>query len=227
MSPLVVRRLSALLVAVGLVLMGWPVATWAYGVYWQAQLARELALPPATDASIAVSPSPAPSPRAAKAKIAARAAAKPKPPPAPAPAFSRAVPGGAFARLRIDRIDLDAVVVEGDDARSLRRGPGHLPETGRPGEPRNCAIAAHRDGWFSRLHEVRVGDPVLVRTRGGGVFEYEVSERRVVTPDRGDLLDRGPVPDLTLITCTGPGYPRSKYRLLVFCRLREDLQLIK
>lgn len=222
--------------AAGLILMIWPAATWAYGIYWQARLARELPPMPASDVAL-VPPATVPPPRpsappsalasgmAAAVRRAAEAVPSlppPPPPPSRTPpsAEPRPLPGGAFARLHIPRIGLDAVVVEGDDARSLRRGPGHLPRTGRPGEPRNCAIAAHRDGWFARLDEVEIGDAVRVRTRER-VFEYEVWERRVVTPDRGDLLERGPFPDLTLITCTGPGYPNSKYRLLVFCRLRE------
>ena len=112
------------------------------------------------------------------------------------------------------------MVIEGVDGVALRRGPGHLPTTGLPGERRNCAIAAHRDGWFQRLPEVRVGDAVHVQTMEGA-YEYVVGEKKVVTPDRSDLLNRGRKPYLTLITCTGPGYPRSAYRLLVFCKLRD------
>jgi sortase A len=135
----------------------------------------------------------------------------------------RVRPGEALARLRIGRIGLDAIVVEGVSRVALRQGPGRLPTTGFPGENRNCAIAAHRDGWFRRLPDVRAGDPVWVETPGRR-YEYVVEEKRVVTPDRGDLLRRGPNPVLTLITCTGPGYPRSTHRLLVFCRLRTVQQ---
>ena len=51
-------------------------------------------------------------------------------------------------------------------------------------------------------------------------YTYTVWKKRVVDPNRTDLLDQGPSPVLTLITCTGPGYPHSRYRLLVFCRLQ-------
>ncbi|MES2459330.1 MAG: sortase, partial [Armatimonadota bacterium] len=71
---------------------------------------------------------------------------------------------------------------------------------------------------FQRLHDVHEGDPIWLETRDS-LFKYTVSLKKVVTPNRGDLLNQGKRPVLTLITCTGPGYPRSKYRLLVFCRL--------
>ena len=29
------RHLGTLLIAAGLLLMSWPVVTWAYGIYWQ------------------------------------------------------------------------------------------------------------------------------------------------------------------------------------------------
>ena len=41
-----------------------------------------------------------------------------------------------------------------------------------PGESRNCAIAAQRDGWFLRLPEVRAGDPVWVETADSR-YEYK------------------------------------------------------
>jgi sortase A len=204
------RRLGSLLVAAGLVLMAWPVVTWAYGLYWQEQLARSLPPPAADVPGTAASPSPAVAP----------AGPKRAPPRQPKPKKPSLRAGQAVARLRIPRIGLEAIVVEGVDGRALRRGPGHLPGTALPGENRNCAIAAHRDGWFRRLPEVRAGDPIWVETPDS-LYKYVVEEKRVVTPDRGDLLKRGEKPHLTLITCTGPGYPRSAYRLLVFCDLRS------
>jgi sortase A len=189
------RYLETLLFAGGLLLAFWPAITWAYGVYWQDRLAREWSTPRA---------SPAARHRPAEAS---RKTARP-------------VRGcKTVARLRIARIGLDAIVVDDVDAASLRRGPGHLPETCLPGESGNCAIAAHRDGWFSRLPELRPGDLVRLNTPDCG-YQYRVVEKRVVEPRRTDLLAPRGYPTLTLITCTGPRQPRSLYRLLVFCRLQ-------
>ncbi len=177
------------MIVAGLLVMSWPVVTWAYGVYSQERLRRAWPI-------VQVSPS-------------ADDAAAPR----------VTVQEAPFARLAIQPIGLDVMVVDGIDAVSLRRGPGHLPESGRPGESRNCAIAAHRDGWFARLEGVQVGDPVWIETPECG-YAYAVDEVQVVTPDRTDLLQTGSYPTLTLITCTGPGYPTSTHRLLVHCGLR-------
>lgn len=195
------RHVGTTLLFAGLLLIGWPVMTWGYGQYWQSQLARswgDHARGPAAEA------------RPAQGWKAG-----------PVPAAVRVVSATPFARLQIPRIDMDVVVVEGIDEVALRQGPGHLPSTGRPGESGNCAIAGHRDGWFARLDEVQPGDGLSIDT-GDCLYEYAVDEKQVVQPDRGDLLrTTGSYPTLTLITCTGPGYPRSSQRLLVFARLQS------
>jgi sortase A len=192
------RHLSTLLISAGLLLMAWPALTWGYGVYWQAKLHREW-----------------------DARRAAPAAAAEQPEREGEAGASTAPVTPAIARLTIERIGLDAMVVEGMDGVSLRRGPGHLPGTVRPGEDGNCVIAAHRDGWFRRLEEVQPRDIVFLDPGGDCAYEYVVVEKRVVDPDRADLLATGTFPTLTLITCTGPGYPHSAYRLLVFCKLQS------
>lgn len=193
------RYLGNLLIAAGLVLAFWPAVTWAYGVYWQDRLGRDW--------------------RGARqaGKGSAPANAAPGKAGAEKPPEPEVVP---VARLAIERIGLDTIAVEGVDGVSLRRGPGHLPNTGYPGESRNCAIAAHRDGWFIKLPQVQIGDVVYLETETAA-FEYVVEEKRVAAPDRTDLLETGSYPTLTLITCTGPRVPLSTYRLLVFCRLQS------
>jgi LPXTG-site transpeptidase (sortase) family protein len=235
------RRIGSLLVTIGLVFMAWPVVTWLYGLYWQARLDREFAsarkLPSLLSPAVVYASTPpvnAPTPPRKDVVRTPPKAVKPTRTPPVTKLIVRKTAvkksvrrtaavrrGAAVARLRIQRIGLNAVVVEGIDRYALRRGPGRLPKTGMPGEWRNCAIAAHRDGWFQRLPEVRVGDAIWVETPEA-VYKYAVREKRVVTPDRSDLLEQGLNPVLTLITCTGPGYPRSRYRLLVFCDLRAE-----
>lgn len=200
------HHLGTLLIAIGLATVVSPVAIWGYGEYWQKRMADDFVRSPS------LTPPPVKTiPTLTQVAMAKNVAPKRLP---------RPKPGKPLARLSIKRIGLDAIVVEGTDKVSLRRGPGHLRETGIPGESRNCAFAAHRDGWFLRLPEVRRGDVVSVETQQGR-YLYTVGEKKVVTPDRVDLLDQGPRPALTLITCTGPGYPRSKLRLLVFCSLKS------
>jgi len=52
--------------------------------------------------------------------------------------------GKPLGRLRIRRVGIDFVVVQGTDGASLRRGPGHYPDTPLPGRRGTVAIAGHR-----------------------------------------------------------------------------------
>ena len=115
----------------------------------------------------------------------------------------RPVPGRGLAILRIRRIDLDAVVVEGVGLEDLKKGPGHYPTTPIPGERGNVGIAGHRTTYgkpFWSLDELVVGDEILLRT-SEGEFVYEVRWKRVVLPSQGEVLDPTGRPSLTLTTC--------------------------
>src|SRR5947209_8230775 len=62
--------------------------------------------------------------------------------------------GEAVGKLVIPRLDAQLYVVEGTDAKDLRRGPGHLKGTALPGENGNCVIAGHRDTHFRILKDI-------------------------------------------------------------------------
>lgn len=135
--------------------------------------------------------------RAAQARlesvIAATAAAPTPPPRAP-------VPGELVGRIEIPRLGVSALVITGDDARTLRRAVGHLPDTPLPWQSGNSALAGHRDTFFRPLQRVRPGDEVRLTTPHG-TLQYRVQRRLVVEPDALWVLDRAPETDLTLITC--------------------------
>ena len=62
--------------------------------------------------------------------------------------------GDSIAHIDIPSIGVSEYVVEGTDVDSLRKGPGHYPETPLPGEPGTSAIAGHRTTYgapFRRL----------------------------------------------------------------------------
>src|SRR5687767_2006544 len=52
--------------------------------------------------------------------------------------------GDAFARLRVPRLGLSLVVVNGTSSTDLRRGPGRHLETFMPGEGELVYVAGHR-----------------------------------------------------------------------------------
>jgi sortase A len=109
-------------------------------------------------------------------------------------------PGEAFARLLIPRLNTELYVMEGDDARTLRRGPGHLTGTALPGSSGNCVIAGHRDTHFRVLKDIRRGDEIVLETRQGE-YRYRVERTSVVSPRDTSALQPTPAAELNLITC--------------------------
>jgi sortase A len=121
-------------------------------------------------------------------------------PTAPARPRVPLVAGAAIAELLIPRVDLSSMVLEGADARTLRRGPGHLETTPLPGESGNVVIAGHRDTFFRPLRDVRVGDDIFVNTPQQNVH-YQVASLRVVNAHDLTVLNATDEDALTLITC--------------------------
>lgn len=112
----------------------------------------------------------------------------------------RPQPDDLIGTLEIPRLRTCEPIVEGDGEAALARGIGHLPDTPLPWEPGNAALAGHRDTVFRPLARVRVGDVIAIQTRGQR-YEYTVRDTRVVEPDDLSVLQAGPTPSLTLITC--------------------------
>ena len=108
--------------------------------------------------------------------------------------------GTAIAALSIPRVHLSAVVLQGSDPQTLRRGPGHLEHTALPGNAGNMVIAGHRDSFFRPLRHVQRGDDVFVETPGRR-FHYQVTSLRVVNPHDLSVLEPTDDATLTLITC--------------------------
>lgn len=110
------------------------------------------------------------------------------------------VPGRAWGRLEMPRLGLSALVAEGDDPRTLGVAVGHIRGTAFPGESGNVGLAGHRDTVFLGLKEARRDDLVRLSTPDG-VFEYRITRLSIVRPSQIDVLEPGPAPVLTLVTC--------------------------
>lgn len=131
----------------------------------------------------------------------------------------RARAGQAVARIRIPRIDLDRVVVQGVDPGSLRKGPGFYDSTPLPGVPGTTAIAGHRTTYgapFRRIDELRRGDRIVVELPYG-TFTYTMERQRIVKPSEVSVLDTVGYDQLVLSAC----HPlfSSAERIVVFARL--------
>jgi sortase A len=160
-------------------------------------------------------------------ELAAAMAAQPAPttpgaPPASAPPATVAAPlleGDWTAFLVIPKIGLDKLVVEGVEVEDLKEGPGHYPFTKMPGESGNAAIAGHRTTYgapFNKLDDLVAGDTITVTTRAG-TFRYDVTEKKIVTPEEVSVLDDTSDNRLTLTTCH-PMYSAAE-RLIVVAQL--------
>jgi sortase A len=108
--------------------------------------------------------------------------------------------GAPLAVLSIPRLRLDVPVFEGTDDLTLNRGAGRIVGTARPGESGNIGIAAHRDGFFRGLKDIRPGDRIELAQLHRR-FVYTVDNIAVVDPGDVTVLQTRPQASLTLVTC--------------------------
>jgi sortase A len=107
---------------------------------------------------------------------------------------------GLIGRIEIPRLRFSAIVIEGIDRTTLRRGVGHIPGTALPGAAGNVGLSGHRDTFFRPLKDLRIKDEIWFSTLKGE-FGYQVESLRVVAP--GDVGVLAPAREnvLTLVTC--------------------------
>jgi sortase A len=126
--------------------------------------------------------------------------------------------GDVLGEISVPRLQLDAIVVQGDFPDDLKHAVGHLSNSSLPGEQGNVALAAHRDTFFRPLRDIRVGDGIEFKTRERN-FDYVVESMEVVAPTDVSVLQSSSGHDLTLLTCYPFHYigPAPK-RFVVFAR---------
>jgi sortase A len=108
--------------------------------------------------------------------------------------------GAPLGVLSIPRLRLDVPVFEGTDDLTLNRGAGRITGTARLGEVGNLGIAAHRDGFFRSLKDIRRGDRIELAQLQRR-FIYTVDNITVVGPSDATVLKPRAQPSLTLVTC--------------------------
>jgi sortase A len=146
----------------------------------------------------------------------------PKGPPRVAPTVRAPAEGKPVGVIRIPKIGINQVVVQGIAAKDLRKGPGHYISTPLPGEAGNAGIAGHRTTYghpFYNLDELKKGDPIVVTT-DQGIFVYDTVRSEVVSPSDGDVLKNAFGAYLTLTTCN-PRFSAST-RLVVVAQLAHS-----
>ena len=206
-----VRLTGTLLMVAGVLTLAWAVTVWrwqdpftaALNSYEQRQLAADFDR--RLDSRLATSTGAAAPNKAALART-ARAYRK------------DAKRGEAIARIRIPRIGLKAIVVNGTDHESLKRGPGHYIGTAMPGEGKLVYLAGHRTTYgapFSRIDHLRKGDRIFLELPYG-TFEYAVTGHRIVAAAQTEVLKSKGFEQLALQAC----HPRffATHRLIAYAK---------
>ena len=117
------------------------------------------------------------------------------------------------------------MIVEGTDGGSLRKGPGHYPETPLPGIRGTVAIAGHRTTYgapFRDLDKLEVGDTIDVEMPYGH-FIYRVEREQIVEPSATWVTRRVGYDRLVLTACH-PKYSAAQ-RIVIFARLKRAEKL--
>lgn len=135
--------------------------------------------------------------------------------------------GDAVARLRVPRLDLNAIVVEGTGAADLRRGPGRDERTFMPGEGELSYVAGHRTTFgapFAHIDRMRPGDIATIEMPYA-TLTYRVTGYRIVPDTQLSVLETRGRDELVLQACHPRFFAKERYIVyasLASIRLPED-----
>ena len=105
-----------------------------------------------------------------------------------------------LAILRIPRLKLEVPVYDGTTDAVLDLAAGRIEGTALPGTTGNVGIAAHRDGFFRVLKDLKEGDALELDTPSAAE-QYRVEWIRITTPDDVSVIDPTPGRAVTLVGC--------------------------
>ena len=112
----------------------------------------------------------------------------------------RPMDGTSIGEIRIRRLGVSVVVVQGESEAILQRAVGHLSRTALPGNEGNVVLAGHRDTFFRPLKDILEGDRITLKTPEHD-FDYVVESTSIVRPDDVGVIEPSGGHTLTLITC--------------------------
>ena len=127
--------------------------------------------------------------------------------------------GDAIGRIRVPRMSLNMILVNGTDHDSLTKGPGRDERTFMPGENRLVYIAGHRTTYlapFSDITSLRKGDRVTIEVPYA-TFIYSVTRHRIVVANDLSVL-RSPRRELLELQACHPRFFAS-HRYIAYANL--------
>jgi len=129
-------------------------------------------------------------------------------------------------KITIPKIEIEWIVNEGTDLKTLKKGPGHIIETVLPGEIGRCVISGHRTTYgapFNKIDLLEIGDLIYLETKNGFLFTYSVTGTQVVRPEDVYIL-KGTIKKELLLTSCEPKFSGAR-RLVIFAELLEIFPL--
>ena len=127
--------------------------------------------------------------------------------------------GEAIGRIRVPRMGVNMILVNGTDHDTLKKGPGRDLRTFMPGENRLVYIAGHRTTYlapFSHIDSLRQGDRITLEVPYG-TFIYTVTRHRIVKATDLSVL-KSPKHELVELQACHPRFFAS-HRYIAYARL--------
>jgi sortase A len=127
--------------------------------------------------------------------------------------------GEVIGRLRVPRMGVNMLLVNGTDHDTLKKGPGRDERTFMPGENRLVYIAGHRTTYlapFSHIDRLRSGDRVTIQVPYGN-FIYAVTRHRIVKSTDLSVL-RSPRHEVVELQACHPRFFAS-HRYIAYAKL--------
>jgi sortase A len=127
--------------------------------------------------------------------------------------------GDAIGRIKVPRMGVNMILVNGTDEATLKKGPGRDLRTFMPGENRLVYIAGHRTTYlapFSHIDRLRAGDRVTIEVPYA-TFVYAVTRHRIVQSTDLSVL-RSPQHELLALQACHPRFFAS-HRYIAYARL--------
>lgn len=97
----------------------------------------------------------------------------------------------------------------------------HLQLSARPGEKGNVVIYGHnKPEILGKLHQLRIGETVVLINDQGQEFVYQIENKKVVSPEFIEAVMSTNYEKLTIYTCTGF---LDSQRLILEGRLQKEI----
>jgi sortase A len=105
-----------------------------------------------------------------------------------------------LAILRVSRLNLEVPVYDGTTDAVLDLAAGRIEGTALPGTAGNVGIAAHRDGYFRVLKDIKEGDALVLETPVA-TEQFRVQWIKITSPDDVSVIQPTPTSAVTLVGC--------------------------